>query len=217
MLAVVAGLIGSLGRQNHFFDAEASGFVQLYGDQISRALSWTISDPLTFPLLEEIEQVVNLFYAIAESAPSTGQVNPAVEKVLRVFSSHALLLLQQLTYALTHPNHLASVIEPVTAEDRSLIEKDVSQSCSDPMKRPLIARMVHRLLTLSYVIICTLISISRADRVLIGQEDDWPMHEALLVPVCMISSMLAMSIHILLPSIPKSFWVNLHQWAPCLS
>jgi nuclear pore complex protein Nup188 len=183
MLAVVAGVVGSLGRQHHFFDAEASGFVQLYGDQISRALSWTIGDPLTFPLLEEIEQVVNLFYAIAESAPSTGDIKPATEKVLRVFSTHALLLLQQLNYALTHPNHLASMLEPVTAEERALIEKDASQSSLDPWKRPLIARLIHRLFTLSNAIISTLISISRADRVLVGQEDDWPVHEALIVPV----------------------------------
>ena len=217
MLAVVAGLIGSLGRQNHFFDAEASGFVQLYGDQIARALSWTISDPLTFPLLEEIEQVVNLFYAIAESAPSTGQVNPAVEKVLRVFSGHALLLLQQLNYALTHPNHLASVIEPITAEERSLIEKDASQSSSDAMKRPLIARMVHRLLTLSYVITCTLISVSRADRVLIGQEDDWPVHEALIVPVCVTTCYVTILADFFPLSIRKSSWANQRQWAPCSS
>ena len=69
MLAIVAGVLSALGRQNHFFDAEASGFVQLYGDQIFRSLSWTVGGPITFPLLEEFEQAVNLFYAIAANSP----------------------------------------------------------------------------------------------------------------------------------------------------
>jgi nuclear pore complex protein Nup188 len=182
MLAIVAGVVTALGRHNHFFDAEASGFVQLYGGQISRALSWTISDPLTFPLLEEMEQTVNLFYAIAENAPSSN-INGAVEKVLRAFNPLALLLLQQLNYALTHPNHLASVLEPVTADERVKIEKDSSSRCADPLKRPLIARLVHRLFKLSSVILSTLISISRADSVLSRQEEDWPVQQVLVVPV----------------------------------
>ena len=30
MLPIVAGVLSDLGHQNHFFNAEASGFVQLY-------------------------------------------------------------------------------------------------------------------------------------------------------------------------------------------
>ena len=62
MISIVAMVITALGRQNHYFDSEACGFVQFYGDQISRALSWTIGDPITLPLVEEIDQVINLFY-----------------------------------------------------------------------------------------------------------------------------------------------------------
>ena len=43
MLGIIAVVIMSLGRHGHFFDAEASGLVQLWGDQIHRALSWTIA------------------------------------------------------------------------------------------------------------------------------------------------------------------------------
>ena len=192
MLAIVAGVVSALGRHNHFFDSEASGFVQLYGDQITRALSWSIGDPITFPLIEEIEQVVNLFYAIAASTPSAANSNPAVTKVLRVFSTHALMLLQQINYALTHPNHLASLLEPVTADERVQIEKEppVSPGASlsssetmNPMNRPLTTRLMHRLFRLSSSILSTLISISRADDVLMKEQEDWSLSEALVIPV----------------------------------
>jgi nuclear pore complex protein Nup188 len=192
MLAIVAGVVSALGRHNHFFDAEASGFVQLYGDQITRALSWTIGDPITFSLIEEIEQIVNLFYSIAASTPSAANTNPAVTKVLRVFSNHALMLLQQINYALTHPNHLASLLEPVTADERAQIEKEPRQSpgaslssseIMDPMKRPLTTRLMHRLFRLSSSILSTLISISHADDVLMKEQEDWSLNEALVIPV----------------------------------
>jgi len=186
MLSIVAGVVTALGRHNHYFDAEACGFVQLYGDQISRALSWTIGEPITLPLLEEIEDVVILFYSIAESVPSAANANPAVEKVLRVFTLHALQLLQQLNYAITHPNHLASLLEPITADERTQLEKDPPST--DPLKRTLIAHLVHRLFRLSSNVVSTLIAISRAVEVLVGDQEDWPVHEALIVPVSLLRS-----------------------------
>ncbi|KAJ7762365.1 nucleoporin subcomplex protein binding to Pom34-domain-containing protein [Mycena maculata] len=180
MLAIISGVVTALGRHNHYFDAEASGVIQLYGDQISRALSWTIGDSITLPLLEELEQVVNIFYSIAESAPLAPNVSPAVEKVLHVFSPHALHLLQQLNYAITHPNHLASLLEPVTADERALLDKDPPST--EPLKRPLIAHLVHRLFRLSSNIISTLVTVSRAYAVLATDKVDWPIHEALIVP-----------------------------------
>ena len=195
MLAIVTGVLSALGRQNHFFDAEASGFVQLYGDQIIRSLSWTIGEPITFPLLEEIEQAVNLFYAIAANSPSLANTDAAVTKVLRVFSNHALILLQQINYALTHPNHLASLLEPVTADERTQIEKEprpspgtsLSSEIMNPMKRPLTTKLMHRLFRLSNSILATLISISRADEVLMREQEDWSLTEALVVPVSILT------------------------------
>ncbi|KAJ7492060.1 nucleoporin subcomplex protein binding to Pom34-domain-containing protein [Mycena latifolia] len=180
MLAIISGVVTALGRHNHYFDAEASGLIQLYGDQISRALSWTIGDAITLPLLEELEQVVNIFYSIAESAPLAPNISPAVEKVLHVFSPHALHLLQQLNYAITHPNHLASLLEPITVEERTLLEKDPPST--EPLKRPLVAHLVHRLFRLSSNILSTLVTISRGYAVLTSDKDDWPVQEALTVP-----------------------------------
>lgn len=190
MFSVVAGVVCTLGNQHHFFSADACGMIQLYGKQIARALSWSIGDPITLPLLEEMEQIVNLFYAIAESVPpATTNPNPVVTKVLRVFSTRALVFLQQLNYALTHPNHLARLLEPVTSEERAAIEKepmDSSLSQLDMMdlrKHPLTARLVHTMFRLCSSIASTLVSISRAYDVLLREQDEWPLHEALIVPV----------------------------------
>ncbi|TEB32289.1 hypothetical protein FA13DRAFT_1773993 [Coprinellus micaceus] len=180
MLGVVAAVITAVGKHNHYFDAEACGFVQLYGDQISRALSWTVGDSITMPLVEEIEQTVNLFYAIAASVPNAAKLNDAVTKVLRVFTTHSLLLLQQINYAVVHPNHLASLFEPVSPEERTQHER--GQGVQDPLKRPLIAHLMHRLFRLSSNIVGTLVCISKADVVLCGSQEDWPVGEALIVP-----------------------------------
>ncbi|KAF7337743.1 hypothetical protein MSAN_02247900 [Mycena sanguinolenta] len=180
MLGIISGVVTALGRHNHYFDAEASGLIHLYAQQIGRALSWTIGEPITLPLLEELEQVVNIFYSIAESAPLAPNMSDAVANVLHIFSPPALLLLQQLNYAVTHPNHLASLLEPITVEERTLLDK--APPSTEPLRRPLIAHLVHRLYRLSSNIISTLVTISRAYTVLTSDKDDWPVHEALVVP-----------------------------------
>ncbi|KAJ4485619.1 nucleoporin subcomplex protein binding to Pom34-domain-containing protein [Lentinula aciculospora] len=179
MLSVVSAVIVALGRNSHFFDAEACGLVQLYGDQITRALSWTIGESITLPLIEEMDQVVNIFSALARNA-SIFNAKSVIKNVLRAFSPLALRLLQQLNYAITHPNHLGSLFEPVTEEERTLLEKD--SAVTDIWKRPLIAHLMHRLFQLSSNIVFTLTCISKADAVLIGESSDWPLHEALVVP-----------------------------------
>ncbi|KAG2088372.1 uncharacterized protein F5147DRAFT_781009 [Suillus discolor] len=184
--AIVSAIVSALKRQHHFFDAEACGFVQLYGKQIIRVLSWSIGDPITLPLLQEMEQVAGLFYALAESAPPTTSPNPAVIKVLSVFTTHMLMLLQRFNYALTHPNHIASLLEPVTAEERALLEPIAASSLlsvdmADLQKHPLTARLVHGLFRLSSSVVSTLISISRAYDVLLGEQEEWPVQEAVIV------------------------------------
>ncbi|EIW76402.1 hypothetical protein CONPUDRAFT_168949 [Coniophora puteana RWD-64-598 SS2] len=222
MVAVVASVVSTLGvekgRQqysHYFFDREACGFVQHYGRQLERALGWRVGEPITLPLLEEMEEAVHLFGAIARNAhagPSTSSVKrgskegggEAVEKVLRAFSTHALRLLQQINYALTHPHHLASLLEPVTAEERALFDREprdggsstssaltlatsLSASASaldmlDLQKHPLTARLVHRLFRLAGTLACALNDTSQAYDVLLGEQDEWPTHEALVVP-----------------------------------
>jgi nuclear pore complex protein Nup188 len=141
--------------------------------------------PITLPLLEELNQVVNLFYSLAASVPAAANSNPIVERVLRIFTNHALHLIQQVNYAITHPNHLASLYEPITTEEWAKYEK--AQSDPDPLKQPFVTHMIHRLFQLSSSIVGTLVTISRADTVLLTARnlEDWPVNEALIVPVCL--------------------------------
>ncbi|KAI0751168.1 nucleoporin subcomplex protein binding to Pom34-domain-containing protein [Daedaleopsis nitida] len=187
MLAIVAGVTTAIGKHGQFFQSEACGLLQFYSEQIHRALSWTIDDPLTLPLLEEIEQVVNLYASLAQGSAASS--NDAIKRVLHTFTTDALLLLQQLNYALTHPNHLASLFEPITAEERTKFEADRASSsvrmpseAVDPMKRPFLARLVHRLYRLSSTLLSALIDISNAEAVLLGEPEDWQVSQALIVP-----------------------------------
>ncbi|KAL0066596.1 hypothetical protein AAF712_006400 [Marasmius tenuissimus] len=179
MLAVVSGVSLSMGRHNHYFDQESCSLVQLFGDQIERALKWNTGEAVTFPLLEEVEQTVLLFHAIALNTPSVN-THPEVENVMKVFSPLALRLVQQINYAISHPNHLASLFEPISAEDRVLQEQPAPSG--DSLKRPLIVQLMHRLFKLSNNIVSTLVCVSKADTVLIGDQNDWPLKEALVVP-----------------------------------
>jgi nuclear pore complex protein Nup188 len=54
----------------------------------------------------------------SSSALTKGHRNEATQKILSNFSAKVLLLLQQLNYTLSHPNHLASLVDPVTTEER---------------------------------------------------------------------------------------------------
>ena len=227
MLSIVAGVVYTLGNQHHFFSADACGMIQLYGKQIARALSWSIGDPITLPLLEEMEQSVNLFYAIVESVPpSTTNPNPVVTKVLRVFSTRALVFLQQLNYALTHPNHLARLLEPVTPEERAAMEKESMDSSlsqldmMDPRKHPLTARLVHMTFRLCSSIVSTLVSVSRAYDVLLKEQEEWPLHEALIVPVSHLYYLVRFKpfpeyFCAFYFSIPRLFSENQHPWGRC--
>ncbi|KAI0340825.1 hypothetical protein BDW22DRAFT_1397822 [Trametopsis cervina] len=186
MLSVISGIATALGSHGQYFIADVCALIQLYSDQIHRALSWTIGDSLTLPLLEEIEQTVSLFYAVSCS-PRTDDI---AKQASQTFASDALLLLQQVNYALTHQNHLASVFEPIMADERTRYEADGPQSSSasassditDLTRRPFLARMVHRLFRLSGSVLFTLINISRADVILLGEPEDWPVDRALIVP-----------------------------------
>lgn len=190
MLAVVSGVTIALSSHGRYFVSDVCGLVQLYSEQIHRALSWTIGDTLTLALLDEIEQSVTLFSAIAMTSRASGD-NEAVRRTLSMFTADALLLLQQLNYALTHHNHLASLFEPITAEERTAYETDSSNATSadassdmvDLVKRPFLARLVHRLFKISGSIVAALVNISRGEDVLRKEPDEWSIDQALIVPV----------------------------------
>ena len=199
MLAIVAQTIGSLGpvAGAQFIESEVVAFVQLYGGQLGRALDWKVGLPLTLPLLEEIELVIALFSAISERTIS-GKAPPGMRPsdsptslILRAFSERSLHLLQHLTYVLLHPNHLSTLIEPTTSEERLWLEQDSgptlqSISESDAVnaeKRPVLAGVMQALLLIGRDLVLTLIGITNAEVVLMKDVMEWSLHQAIVVPV----------------------------------
>ena len=197
MLANVSTAVAKLGSPiPTSVTLQVAGFVQLYGEQIGKALSWTNDEPLTLPFLDELTLTVELFYLLADGATTSMAskkdqgTDHALSPVLRVFTERALLLLQQVNYALTHPKHLTGLLEPITADERLKIEREVADTSVtslsellDPVKRPLLVRVVRRLYEIATTLLSTLNILSGAETVLLCDPEEWPTREALVIPV----------------------------------
>ncbi|KDQ15482.1 hypothetical protein BOTBODRAFT_158346 [Botryobasidium botryosum FD-172 SS1] len=177
LLSVTTALIGVLGDSGgHFVDTEIIGFIQLYGAQLTRVLLWNVGEPVTLPLLEEMNRVVGLFHAIASSSFVQHSAHPGAAAILQAFAERALKLLQQLNYALSHPNHLSALLEGITADERSQLEKenhstvDSSSELADPVKRPLLSSIIQKVLALVSNILLTLAIIGKAGDILASAE-----------------------------------------------
>ncbi|KAG9015816.1 hypothetical protein FRB93_012381 [Tulasnella sp. JGI-2019a] len=184
MLGVTTAMVDVLGGEGHFVSTEIVAFVQLCGAQLTKVLGWTADAPMTLSHLDEIALVVGLFQAVATQSVGAPQPDPAVIDILRAFSERALLLLQQLNYALTHPNHLSTLLEPVTLEERTQMDKEndvisieSSVQLLDPWKYPTLAALVQRLLTIVRDIMSALVIMSRADQALCYSDPlQWTQH-----------------------------------------
>lgn len=142
---------------------DAIGFVQICGAQLERVLSWQVEEPLTLPFLEELELVVGFFYSFAQAHSAADDdvyrgdpgVGAAARTVLRAYAQRVLLLLQHLNYAVTHQNHLESLIEPAST-------------------KPPRADLVKRFLVLIENAVATLSAITASDTVFLRRSSDWP-------------------------------------------
>lgn len=189
MLANVCGMVGNLASSQQFVESQIVGFVQRYGQQLSRALSWNNDDSLTHPFLEELELTIELFYLMANSTSSVIRMHPSLVSVLRAFTEISLKLVQQVNYSLTHPKHLTGLLEPVTADERIKLDRETSEGTVtgltellDSNKRPIISRVTRRLVRLVTNVILTLNVLGGSEIVLLGDPDEWPTQEAHVVP-----------------------------------
>jgi nuclear pore complex protein Nup188 len=178
IVAIVTALTCVLGTGNgHFVNAEIVGFVQLYGAQLTKVLSWKVGDSLTIPLLQEMEAVVLFFHAIATSMSSRPHPDHGALDILRAYGERALFLLQQLNSALSYPNQLSSSLEPLSAVEQTLFEKEsdlgrVGSSIDflDNGTRPILASVVQKLIMSASTILSTLAITSGSDKILTRSE-----------------------------------------------
>jgi len=101
--------------------------------------------------------------------------------LLSVYSEKALVLLQQLNYAVTHPKHTFSLLEPFSQQERIFFDQDEEAAASrsstdliDPVKRPALTALTQRLFLITRDIMSSLTALSRPDAVIRTTEtSEW--------------------------------------------
>ena len=183
LLTIVTALVGTAGKSSgHFIEMEVTSFIQLYGAQISRALEWNVGQPLSSATLEELEAVMRLFNAISLGINPHSAADMQAHAVLQTFAEKGLTLLQHINYALSHPNHFASLFEAITADERRALDREVGQASGmasvyellDSDKRPFIASLTQRMHVVVRDILSTLVIVNQGDEVVVGEPEDWP-------------------------------------------
>jgi hypothetical protein len=181
MLALVVALVTVLGESTRFVEQDVTGFVRLYGAQISRATSWTSDTTLTASGSEELSLAVALLYALSKLSARSGGSSSLASTVAEVFVEQSLYLLQHLVYVLLHPNHLSSLIEGTSPEERSLVEKEANET--DSNKKPVSQAVTLAILQLTRDIVTALVEFSDAWRTLTREATEWRSEAAFVLPV----------------------------------
>jgi len=192
ILAIVAGLVGSVTSATHLIESEITGFIQLYGAQLSRALEWNVGMPLSSAFLDELERSLALFYSIALRVNLRSAADAHAVSLLKTFSTKALDLVQHWSYALSHPNHLASLFEGVISDERRLLDKELRSAVTTTSgiggagqfgaatellegdKRGFTASLVMRMHVICRDLVSTLVIASGGDEMLTQEPEDWP-------------------------------------------
>ncbi|GAA6010477.1 hypothetical protein JCM11491_006957 [Sporobolomyces phaffii] len=190
MLALVVALVSALGESTRFVEQDVTGFVRLYGAQIARATSWTAETTVTAGGLEELSLVVALLHALSKlggsSGSSRGVSASLVTSVASIFVEQSLHLLQHLVYALLHPNHLSSLIEGTSAEERALIEKESTET--DPTKKPVTQAVTLAILQLTRDVVTSLVEFSEAWSMLTREATEWRTESAIVLPTATVTA-----------------------------
>ncbi|GAA6027884.1 hypothetical protein JCM8097_001764 [Rhodosporidiobolus ruineniae] len=191
MLALVVALVSALGESTRFVEQDVTGFVRLYGAQIVLALSWTADQPITAAGLEELAATVALMHGVARASSSSSTFNSSAASsplvaVAAVFVEQSLHLLQNLVYALLHPNHLAALVEGLTPEERGWIEKEANEA--EVEKRPVASAVALKVVHLARDVVGGLVEYSDAWRTLLKDPTEWRNERAVVLPTATVTA-----------------------------
>ncbi|KZP00283.1 hypothetical protein CALVIDRAFT_595657 [Calocera viscosa TUFC12733] len=182
MLSVTTALMGINSLTSDVLDAKILMLVQSYGRQLSGTLAWRVEDTFGLPLFEELERTVAFFYTMSVRSSKEQDPSSPYWVILSVYSEKALGLLQQLNYAVTHPNNTFSLLDPFSHEEEAFFfqeqeQMNVSKSSSDmidPVNRPALAALMQRLFLITRDIMSSMTALSRPDAVIRSTNvDDW--------------------------------------------
>ncbi|GAA5836692.1 hypothetical protein JCM3766R1_006993 [Sporobolomyces carnicolor] len=186
MLALVVSLVTALGESTRFVEQDVTGFVRLYGAQIARATNWTSDVALTAAGVEELSLVAALLRALSKLSARSGGASTLATTVAGIFVEQSLYLLQHLVYALLHPNHLGSLVQGSTPEERSMIEKEANES--DAAKKPINQAFTLAILQLARDVVTSLVDFSDAWKVLTREATEWRTENAVVLPTATVSA-----------------------------
>ncbi|GAA5898786.1 Nup188p [Sporobolomyces salmoneus] len=190
MLALVVALVSALGESTRFVEQDVTGFVRLYGSQIARATSWTSSSSLTAGGLEELSLIVALLRALSRLSTrgggGGGGSSSLASTVASAFVEQSLYLLQHLVYVLLHPNHLSSLVEGTTPEERSLVEQEANET--DSTKKPINEAFTLAVLQLARDIVTSLVDYSDAWRIITREAAEWKTENAVVLPTATVTA-----------------------------
>lgn len=212
-LALVVALVQALGQSTSFVEIEVTGFVRLFGGQLGTCMSWNADNVLTLPALEEMQNVAALMHGMVGKTSAAASYSVVTQSL----SDRALYLLQQVVYAILHPNHLSTLVEPTNAEEKRWIDQDTSTSDDiDLAKRPVLGAVTHALLQIACTIVDSLLSHSHAFSTLIKDPLEWRVDRAVVQPVRVFNSGsrgCVILIGALLDGHGHCFGANLHRHA----
>jgi nuclear pore complex protein Nup188 len=176
MLALVVAIVSALGESTQFVEQEVTGFARLYAAQIAVSMSWRAEGPLTLAGLEETKNAAALMYGLVHRTSGNSNVAAA-------YVDQGLRLLQQVVYAILHPNRLLALVEGVTPEERVWIETDTGGDTADLALRPVVGTITISLIKLAQVIVDSLLAYTMAFDVLTRESSEWRMDRAIVIPV----------------------------------
>ncbi|KAG0209732.1 hypothetical protein BGX33_005360 [Mortierella sp. NVP41] len=172
MLATVTSLLRSMNASDAFMQL-LIGFIQLYGNQLSKGLDTSTDRPLTSAKLEEMERITMLFYELSKHDVRLEPMGGG--EVLKAFFDRSLFILQHAVHLFTHPHTLASLTRPVTKEEHKNQEASDDKALSTLIEGKL-AAVVRNIL--SAILVWT-------DPALILTKSnlEWPIRKTTIAPI----------------------------------
>ncbi|KAK6906170.1 hypothetical protein I203_100154 [Kwoniella mangroviensis CBS 8507] len=167
MLLVIKALLFTLPDTTSFVRTDVIPFIRVVNQQLLRSMSWDGESTLSLPALNELELVTDIFYGLVSSL---GQSSIVAED----YSIHAVGLLKNIRYSLSHPRLLSTLLIPSTEDERLDLEKELESieqddqagkgtlNLFDSDRTPILASRSLGLLRVVRTIISTFIGLTNA-------------------------------------------------------
>ncbi|KAF9115457.1 hypothetical protein BGX27_007710 [Mortierella sp. AM989] len=172
MLATVTGLLRSMSSSDAFLQL-LIGFIQLYGNQLSKGLETSTDQPLTSAKLEEMERITMLFYELSKHDGRLETLGGG--DILKAFFDRSLFILQHAVHLFTHPHTLASLIVPITRTEYNNKETGRNSALSTLIEGKLAAVVRN--------ILAAILAWTDPAVILTKSNLEWPVRKTTIAPI----------------------------------